>query len=467
MSILAGLLARSEQRSPFYPGDWGYFNYNGVSYPYGLNQTLAGAEEQIETNFQGFVQGVYKANGVVASCMLARRHVFSQLRFQWQQLRGGQPGRLFGTEALASLERPWPGGTTSDLLAKMLDHADLGGNAYGVRNRYGSTRLLRPDWCTLVMGSRESGDIDPNDPDAELVGLMYAPPQAEPKVYRVGEFVHFAPEPDPIANYRGMSWLTPVLRNVSAHNAAAIHKSKFFTNGATPNMVLSWDASVALEKVKAFKDLFEEKHQGLANAYRTMFLGGGADVTVVGQDFKQLDFKTVQGTDETLIAAAAGVPPVIAGLSEGLAAATYSNYGQAKRQFGDTTIYHLGQNVCASLEALVPPPDENTRLWFDTNTPFFRDDAKAEADVRYRDSQTLRNYIDAGWEPETAKQAVLSGDISQLSHTGLFSVQLQRPGTERQITVSAQAAIELVAEGWEIVPNRSEPVDALTANQET
>jgi hypothetical protein len=56
---------------------------------------------------------------------------------------------------------------------------------------------------------------------------------------------------------------------------------------------------------------------------------------------KQIDFKVTQGHGETRIAAAAGVPPIIVGLSEGLEAATYSNYGQARRRFADVTMRPL------------------------------------------------------------------------------------------------------------------------------
>jgi hypothetical protein len=42
---------------------------------------------------------------------------FSEARFQFQRLTNGQPGDLFGNPALTPIERPWPGGTTADLLA--------------------------------------------------------------------------------------------------------------------------------------------------------------------------------------------------------------------------------------------------------------------------------------------------------------------------------------------------------------
>ena len=66
----------------------------------------------------------------------------------------------------------------------------------------------------------------------------------------------------------------------------------------------------------------QKGHEGLWNAYKTLYLGGGADAKIIGSNMQQLDFKTVQGHGETRIAAAAGVPPIIVGLSEGLEAAT-------------------------------------------------------------------------------------------------------------------------------------------------
>ncbi|HEY4768080.1 MAG TPA: hypothetical protein VII26_04020, partial [Candidatus Limnocylindria bacterium] len=44
--------------------DW--FTFNGVSYPYGLNQTLVtGKAEEIENSFSGYVAQAYKSNGVI------------------------------------------------------------------------------------------------------------------------------------------------------------------------------------------------------------------------------------------------------------------------------------------------------------------------------------------------------------------------------------------------------------------
>jgi hypothetical protein len=77
-------------------------------------------------------------------------------------------------------------------------------------------------------------------------------------------------------------------------------------------------------------------HAGVANAYKTLYLTAGADATVVGKDLQQLDFKVVQGAGETRIAAAAGIHPVIVGLSEGLAGSSLNagNFAAARRPRG-------------------------------------------------------------------------------------------------------------------------------------
>jgi hypothetical protein len=137
----------------------------------------------------------------------------------------------------------------------------------------------------------------------------------------------------------------------------------------------------------------------------------------------------VQGRGETRMAARAGVPPVIVGLSEGLHQATYSNYAQAMRRFGDITMASLWANACGSLQPLCPPPGNDARLWYDTrHVAFLRDDAKARAEVESARASIINIYITAGFTPESAVTAAVAEDATLLVPTGLVSVQLQPPG---------------------------------------
>ncbi|HSE45414.1 MAG TPA: phage portal protein, partial [Gemmatimonadales bacterium] len=251
----------------------------------------------------------------------------------------------------------------------------------------------------------------------------------EPIILQPNQVAHFAARPDPETRFTGMSWITPAIREVMGDKAATEHKLKFFENGATPNLAVKLDVQ-DLDVFKEWIKEFKTDHEGTDNAYKTMFLAAGADVTAIGTDLQQLEFKITQGAGETRIAADAGVPPVVAGFSEGLAAATYSNYAQARRRFADQTIRPLWRNVCGSLQMVVhTPPD--AQLWYDDkDVSALQEDQKDAAEIMQGRSTAIKTFVDAGYTPESAVKAVAADDLSLLVHTGLVSVQLQPPGSK-------------------------------------
>jgi phage portal protein BeeE len=440
-----------ERAAPLSFNDWvSYFQFGANGYGFlNVQQTLQGRREEItDTSFSGLVEQAYKANGVVFACMLVRLLLFSEARFQFRRIRNGRPGELFGTDALLLLERPWPNGTTGDLLARAIQDADLSGNCFIVR-RPGRLKRLRPDWVTIVLGA-ESDGVTVNDVDAEVIGYMYHPggrgSGSTPMTFGPSEVAHFAPIPDPTARFRGMSWLTPVLRELAGDLAASAHKIRYFENGATPNLVVSLDADIDLQQFRQWIELFKQDHEGVANAYKTLFLGAGAKAEAVGSNLQQIDFKAVQGAGETRIAAAAGVPPVIVGLSEGLQAATYSNYGQARRRLADGTMRPLWRNLSGSLATVVDVPG-GAELWYDDrDISFLQEDVKDSADIQSVQAQAIKALVDSGFDADSVVIAVTSGDLSLLSHTGLFSVQLQPPGADQQVELPAARAVRAVEE---------------------
>ncbi|WP_411090798.1 phage portal protein [Streptomyces sp. 049-1] len=409
--------------------DW--WSVDGNVY-YGTGRPVDGKERPLAYDFEAKIQHAYKANGPVFALMLVRQLLFSEARFQFRQIRNGRPGELFGTGALAPLETPWPGGTTGNLLSRMIQNGDLEGNGYVTNYNPGRLKMMRPDWVTIVTGSNEEPGLPSEALDSELIGYMYDPPTgSEPWFLLPEQVAHFAPIPDPEFQFRGMSWLTPVLREIVGDSAATRHKLKFFENGATPQVVVSMDASVTPEKVKRFQALMDSQHRGVDDAYKTLYLGGGADVTVVGKDLHQLDFKATQGAGETRLAAAAGVPPVIVGFSEGLAGSSLNagNYASSRRRLADGTMRPLWREAAGSLATLIDVPDR-AELWYDDrDIAFLREDRQAAAEIQGLQSRTIRTLVDAGYEPESVTAAVAAEDYSLLRHTGLYSVQLQKPGT--------------------------------------
>lgn len=422
--------------------------------------------EPVGDSFVEYVNNAYRANGIVYACEMVRLKVFSEARFQFQALRGGRPAELFGTADLSILERPATGSTTGDLLARMILDADFAGNWFGTIIDDELVRM-RPDWVDIILApryGRGGGQVG-----FKRVGYIYyeggkhaqagvhGRPATEPEVFLAEEVAHFAPSPDPLAEYRGMSWLTPVVREIQADSMATRHKERWFQNAATPNLAVSLAKEITPEAFEKFVELMDSKHGGPESAGKTLYTAGGADVTVIGADMRQMDFKVVQGAGETRIAAAAGVHPVVAALSEGMQGSSLNagNFQAAKRAVGQITFRPLWRNAAGSLEVLAPPPNPATsRLWYDSrDVDFLREDESDAAEIRAKDAQTLRTLADAGAEWDAAVEFVDSGDVTALRgrHSGLFSVQLQPPGAATPaapVTVDAARARQLLAAGW-------------------
>lgn len=417
--------------------DW--FSFDGTMYP--LLRTSMGRldEEQLAQT----TTAAYRMNGPVFALVVARLQVFSQVRFQWTRFEGGQPSDLFGTPGLRLLEKPWRAGTTADLLARMEVDVSLAGTSYvrkiARRRQPPRLRRLRPEWVIVVLGSEEDADNPAEAADVELLGFAYKPPSSPMVLLGPDEVALYAPLPDPDRVFLGMSWVTPVLRDVQADGAMTEHKRMFMANAATPNLVIKFDPAVTIEQVKEFKELFEADHAGVWNAYKTLYLGGGADPVTVGKDFQQLEFGATQGKGESRLAAAAGVPPSWVGFSEGLqgSALNAGNFNSQRRRFADGNMTHLWINVAASLEPLVTPDPQaqGASLWFDTSAvPFMREDAADIAEIQAREAQVISALVKEGFEPGSVVDAVRNRDWRRLQHSGLLSVQLQPPGSGEPTT---------------------------------
>lgn len=417
------------------------FQYNGLNYGTGaLNQTYAGGKTQeLLPSYSSLATNAMRSNGIVWACVVARMMLFGDAVFQYRPLGSITSGDLYGTPALERLEKPWPGADTRKLLNLTDLHAQLDGNAYSYRDPNNlATRVARPDWMTIVLGSRQPPrlDFEAWDIDTEIIGYIYRPngqgaPSEQSVMLLPDEVAHFMPIPDPMWHFRGMSWLQPVVQEILGDTAMTEHKNAFLRNGATPNLVVTMDAATRKEEFEAFVERFDDSHQGAINAYKTIYLAGGADAKVVGADLKQLDFRMVQAHGETRVCNAAGIPPIIVGVSEGLDSATYSNYAQARRAWADAQLRPLWAGVCSALGNIVDVPP-GSELWYDERRiSFLQQDVQDQANILSTQAATLRNLLDAGFKPASAQAFLETGDLSALVHTGLFSVQLQPPGLQK------------------------------------
>lgn len=436
-----------------------------------LGASLFADREKIGNSFDGYVEKAFKGGGVVFTVVTIRQMVLSEARFAWQQLRDGRPDELFYHDTLSVLERPWVNATTGELISRMEQDASLAGNFFGARIGKGDRRRLRrlrPDWVSIATGvprdELRSPDEKPSPWDlrAEVIGYWYSPPGEEPVLLEPDEVIHYAPHPDPAWQWRGMSWITAVTEDVEADQKATKHKAKFFDNGATSNLILSYDPQVSKENVKAFSEMFRDQYEGVDRAYKTIHVGGGVDPKTAGATMRQLDFKATQGAGETRVAAASLVGAVVAQLSEGMQGSSLNagNFKVAARRFADIAARPLLRMMAGSLESILERPDREARLWYDDrDIPFFSDDAKDAAEILGAKANAIRTLADGGFDPDTVRDGVVTGDLQLLEHTGLPSVQVQSPGASDLLRVPVSAAGPLLEAGWTLVGNGRVPAN--------
>ncbi len=372
-------------------------------------------------------------NPIVFAVAAIRTQLFSEARFQFQQLRNGKPGDLFGTSDLQILEEPWPGHTTRDLLTQVEMDVVTQGQSYWVKND-GYLLRLEGSKVYIVTESVYEAALTGNQVGERLSYYVYKPDNDARHwtTFLPEEVCHYMPYPNPQNRFIGQSWLSPCLPDIVTDEAITAHKQSTIQNGANLSTVISMSADVSPEEAQQFIEIFRRQHEGPQNSAKTLFVGGGSDVQTVGQTFENLMLQATQGSGEVRIAAAAGVPPTIVGFSEGLKGSTLNagNYGEARRRLSDVTMRPLWGSFAGAMASLINVPS-GARLWYDDrHIAFMREDQADAAQILDNTASALLKLIQMGFEPDAAVDAITAGDLSRLGghHTGLYSVQLQPPG---------------------------------------
>ena len=190
--------------------------------------------------------------------------------------------------------------------------------------------------------------------------------------------------------------------------------------------MIKYSQKLAPDRVNRLKSTIKERHTGPDGAFGTLVLDEGADLTVVGMDMKGSAFDDLQAAGETRMAAAAGVPPIVAGFRQGLQASAIGEYQQALRSFADLKMRPNWRGVCGVLAKLVEVPD-GAQLWYDTtDVSALQEGEQDKASTSALQAETMNKLIMAGFTPDSVVSAVTAGDMTLLKHSGLVSVQMQK-----------------------------------------
>lgn len=446
---LGNLIRRPEDRSVM-PGQiswsdymrlWEQFGFGGLNYmvPNGALSTLTALQAM--------------RNPIVQAAILLRSSCLMQVKFATRPKITNKGARdLAYAPTLDILERPWPGALPGELPMRMEFDGSLYGNSYwyestSMANLGASNPSRQATWIDPTKMKILTGDQD--GPTGKKCGRFLLAYQVQDRdgqpeeTFLPGEIVHYRPIPDPDHPFRGLSWLSALLPDIQADQDMTTYKHAFLTNAATPNLVVSFQNNIGEDAFKAFRERMEGIHVGPANGFRTLYLGAGADVKVVGSTFADLNLSDNQAYGETRLAVASGVPASLLGIAEGMKGATLNtaNYAATRRRFSDMTVRPLWKSMCGALEVLAPP-GYGRELWYDDREiQFLAADLQDQAAVMTAEGNMINVLTNSGYETDSIVEAITTHDWTQLQHSGLISVQLQ-PAVTPSITTSGDNAAD-------------------------
>ncbi|HEY2060043.1 MAG TPA: phage portal protein [Amycolatopsis sp.] len=371
--------------------------------------------EPVMPQLTGWAQRANGSNAPVFAAVLVRMALFSEVTFQFQ---AKDDKHLFGNPALAKLEQPFgPGSTTQQLLARMEQDVSLAGNAFiWDAPAPGPLVRLRPDWTTIIS---EVIAVD-GGWYRQPAGYWFEPPRGatageQPPGFFIpaDEVAHWAPVPDPQADFRGMSWLTPVMRDIQGDDGLSVYKIKYLSNNASPNLLIKYAQKLQPGTVDSIRERMQARYGGPDNAFKTLVLDQGADATVIGNSLAQMNFDGVQSAGAERILAAANVPAVLVGLEPLRGAGR--GYQESMQKFSNIYARPQWRSACATLAKLTDVPAGN-RLWFDTSDVAALQDGEMERGqtVLVKSQAVLALNQAAKYDPDSIIAAVNSGDLTQL-----------------------------------------------------
>ena len=379
--------------------------------------------ESLLPQFADWARRAYNGNGVVFSAFMIRMLLLSEAEFQWQSRADRH---LFGNPDLTVLEQPFgPGTISAELIIRMEQDAGLAGNAY-IWAAPGEDRLvrLRPDWTTIIS---QLIQVPGGGEYRKKVGYWVQDPakavldRRDGQYYPADEVAHWAPVPDPVAEFRGMSWMTPVVRDIAGDDGLTTFKIKYLENSASPNLLIKYAAKLQPATVDALRERMHARYGGADNAFKTLVLDQGADVTVIGNSLQQMDFANVGAAGEQRILAAASVPGVLVGLEPLRGAGR--GYQESMQRFANVWARPTWRSLCGCLEQIAPPPGAGARLWFDTaNIAALQDGAMERGQTALVNAQALLTLTQAGYTQDSAVAYIESGDPSKLQAGGMPAV---------------------------------------------
>lgn len=228
----------------------------------------------------------------------------------------GMPLRLFTAAAkglgpevarhpvLDLLERPNTIMTRRQFRFTLVTHLELTGMAFALvtPNALGRPAELWP-LSPADLVEIEAGP----DTGQPIAAFAFSGPGGRLTRYHPSEVLYFR-HPSPRNLLYGASPIEAMAHAYDIDLAVRVYQRNFFRNSARPEVVLSTDQRLTEEEARRILTRWNQKHQGLANAFSPTVLDGGLKAQPLTFSSKDFEFLALAGWTQDNILAAYGVP---------------------------------------------------------------------------------------------------------------------------------------------------------------
>lgn len=193
------------------------------------------------------------------------------------------------------LSAPMPGMTQGGLVASVVAHLQLWGNAYVAKYREGGAvaqlGLLDPSQMSVVVRGGEPF-------------YRYAPLGDELSRRDVLHVRGFS-----VDGVYGVSPIGQARQTIGLGLALEEHAARFFSNGAHPSGVIQMPTQPTPEQVELFRKSWDAMHSGTSRAHRPAILTGGASWQAIGMPPEDAQFVEQRKLSTTQVCRVFGVYP--------------------------------------------------------------------------------------------------------------------------------------------------------------
>lgn len=392
-----------------------------------------------EAPFSKLAQEGYRLNSAVFACIQVWANTFPEPPMRVRQDTEGGAPEILGTHPLRGLvRRPNAVMGEDEFWAFVITYMAIGGNAYVWKERANSGAVIG-------LWPMHDGVMQPvAGTDAWTSGYLYKGGTPDERTVPLGDVVHLRWAVDPKNPIKGMGPLMAAARAVDADNETLRYQYALLTNDAVARTVISLTEPITTDRMRELKDRFEQQYGGENRGGVAVIEGTAATITRVGANLQELEAEALYDIPESRIAAAFGVPAVMAGLNVGIKRPTAlgSSNDELVSGFIQRRVVPMWRRVASQFESQLLPEYGDvpgTEVFFDTSR------VQALAEDEQGLITTLNGAYTAGWmtlnevRGRAGLPPLVDGDVRTVS--GMAIEQPAIEGTPKMLAASEKKGL--------------------------